>query len=153
MAIAFGLQAHCDAPVDHVFRTLSDTRSWQTIAGVALVGPNRPVVRGDRVHARLRLLRRDITTSCIVEHIDEPTHDQPGSVEIRSTGGPFDAHMRGVATPNGDGCDLTVEVSSHGRGPARLLEGPLEIVMRGWGTRQLRHLVALAARTHATAAT
>jgi hypothetical protein len=147
MAIAFSLQAHCDAPVDHVFRTLSDTRRWATIGGVELVGPSRPVVPGDRIDARLRVLRRTVLTSCVVRRVNEPTSHQPGQVDIRSTRGPFDARMTGLATPSATGCDLSVEVRGHGRGSARLLEGPLEVLMRGWGSRQLRHLVALAART------
>ena len=39
---------------------------------------------------------------------------------------------------------LAGSVHGVGRGPARMWERPMEIVMRQWATRQMRHLLALA---------
>jgi hypothetical protein len=145
MAISFEMQAHSDAPVGQVFQTIADLRSWDAFAGVVLVGPERTVTVDDRIDVRLRVMRRDIQMGCVVSAVDEPTHDQAGSVDLRAVDGPFDARMIGLVAPAADGCDLSVEVYGIGRGPARLLERPVEVVMRQWATRQMRHLLALAA--------
>ncbi|MEY2421076.1 MAG: hypothetical protein QOI95_1143 [Acidimicrobiaceae bacterium] len=144
MAISFELQAHSEAPADHVFRTIADLRSWDAFAGVVLVGPERTVTVDDRIDVRLRVVRRDIRMGCIVRSVDEPTHDTAGSVDLRSVEGPFDARMIGLATPTSTGCDVGVEVHGIGRGPARMLERPVEIVMRQWAAHQMRHLLDLA---------
>lgn len=144
MAISFEMQAHSEAPADHVFRTIADLRSWQAFAGVVLVGPERTVAVDDRIDVRLRVVRRDIKMGCVVRAVDEPTHTKAGSVDMRSVEGPFDARMIGIATPTAAGCDLSVEVHGIGRGPARMLERPVEIVMRQWAAHQMRHLLALA---------
>ena len=145
MAISFEMQASSEAPVDHVFRTIADLRSWNPFAGVVLVGPERTVAVDDRIDVRLRVVRRDIKMGCIVRAVDEPTHNKAGSVDLRSVDGPFDARMTGIVAPTADGCDLSVEVYGIGRGPARMLERPVEIVMRQWATHQMRHLLTLAA--------
>jgi hypothetical protein len=144
MAISFEMQARSEASVDKVFRTFADLRSWDAFFGVVLVGPQRAVTVGDRIHVRLQVVRHDLRMSCRVHAVDVPTATTAGSVDIRSVEGPFDARMIGVATPTPDGCDLGVEVHGIGRGPARMLERPMEIVMRQWATRQMRHLLTLA---------
>ncbi|MEY2432234.1 MAG: hypothetical protein QOC92_1959 [Acidimicrobiaceae bacterium] len=145
MAISFEIQAQSEAPVDHVFRTIADLRSWDAFAGVELVGPERTVTVDDRIDVRLRVVRRDIRMGCVVRAVDEPTHHKAGAIDIRSLEGPFDARMIGVATPTARGCEIGVEVHGIGRGPARMLERPVEIVMRQWAMHQMQHLLALAA--------
>jgi len=152
MAIAFELQAHSDASIDQVFSTIADLRSWGSFAGVALVGPARPVMPGDRIDVRLKVVRKDIESACVVRTVDEPSHRQPGYVDVRSIEGPFDARMSGRATAAANGCDLSVEVHGIGRGAARFLEGPVEVIMHTWATHQLRHLLDVVARSHARAA-
>jgi len=153
MAISFDLQAQSDAPVEHVFRTIADLRSWDDFGGVVLVGPDRAVTVGDRIDIRLRVLRRDIQAGCVVRTVDEPTRAQPGYVDIRSVDGPFEARMTGLATPTARGCELTVEVSGIGRGAARLLENAVDLVMQRWAAHQLRHLLAVAAKVPELATT
>src|SRR5437763_2928532 len=116
MAISFELQAHSPASAEHVFRTIADLRSWDEFGGVMLAGPDRPVTVGDRIEIRLRVLRRDIQSGCVVRTVDEPMRTQPGYVDLRSVDGPFDARMTGLATPARGGCDLTVQVHGIGRG-------------------------------------
>lgn len=144
MAISFELHAHSEAPVAHVFRTISDLRHWDEFGGVVLAGPDRSVTTGDRIDIRLRVMRRDIQSTCEVRTVDEPFGDQPGYVDIRSVDGPFDSRMIGTARMSGDGCDLSVEVYGIGRGAARMLERPVDLVMRQWAAHQLRHLLAIA---------
>src|SRR5438046_1157947 len=145
MAISFELEAHSDVPVDQVFRTIADLRSWDDFAGVTLVGPERTVAPGDRIDVRLRVMRREIRSGCVVRTVDEPTSTQPGYVDIRSVDGPFDSRMIGLVTPASIGCELRVEVYGVGRGAARMLERPVDLVMQRWAAHQLRHLLTLAA--------
>jgi hypothetical protein len=145
MAISFEMQAESEAPVDHVFRTIADLRSWAAFAGVEVLGPDRPVTVDDRIDVRLRIARREVRMGCVVRSVDEPTLATPGSVDLRSVDGPFDARMTGLVLPTETGCDLAVEVNGIGRGAARMLERPVEIVMRQWATHQMRHLLTLAA--------
>jgi hypothetical protein len=152
MAISFEMQAHSEAPVHHVFRTIADLRSWDAFAGVVLAGPERTVTVDDRIDVRLRVVRRDIKMGCVVRTVEEPTHNKAGTVDIRSVEGPFDARMTGIATPTATGCDIGVEVYGIGRGPARMLERPVEIVMRQWATHQMRHLLEVAAAMQLTKA-
>ena len=60
MAIAFELQAHSDASIDQVFSTIADLRSWGSFAGVALVGPARPVMNGAPAWWHERLATADL---------------------------------------------------------------------------------------------
>lgn len=144
MAISFELQAHSELAVDDVFRTIADLRSWDDFAGVTLVGPDRTVVAGDRIEVRLRVMRRDIQSGCVVHTVTEPDGDRPGFVDIRSVDGPFDSRMIGHARPTATGCTLEVEVYGIGRGAARFLEAPVDLVMQRWAAHQLQHLLELA---------
>jgi hypothetical protein len=146
MAISFELQAHSDVPAEHVFRTIADLRSWDAFGGVSLLGPDRIVAAGDRIDVRMRVMRRDIRSGCVVRTVTEPDGDEAGFVDIRSVDGPFDSRMVGHALPRPDGCDLSVEVYGIGRGAARILEGPADLVMQRWAAHQLRHLLELAAK-------
>ena len=151
MAISFELQAHSDAAVHNVFRTFADLRSWDSFAGVVVLGPERTIVAGDRLDVCLRVVRRDITAGCVVRTVDEPTRRTPGYVDIRSVEGPFDARLSGTVTPVKKGCELCVQVDGVGRGPARFLETAVDLLMQRWATHQLNHLLQRAASPQAMA--
>jgi hypothetical protein len=145
MAISFELTAHTDASVTHVFDTIADLRSWNEFLGVRLRGPERRITAGDRINATLRVMRLQIQLGCIVRSVDEPSGRQPAHVDIRSIEGPIDARMIGHATPSAAGCDLKVEIYGIGRGPAAILERPVELIMQRWAAHQMRHLLSVAA--------
>ena len=151
MAISFELHAHSDSPVEQVFHTFADLRSWDSFAGVVVLGPERVVVAGDRLDVKLRVVRRDLTAGCVVRTVDPPTRSTPGYVDIRSVEGPFDARLSGTVTPVRKGCDLCVQVDGVGRGPARFLETAVDLLMQRWATYQLNHLLQRAASPHAAA--
>lgn len=153
MAISFELTAHSDAPVLQVFNTIADLRSWDAFVGVALRGPDRAIVAGDRLDVSLQVMRRELELGCIVRSLESPSRTQPAHVDIRSVDGPIDARMIGHAAPTTTGCDLTVEVHGIGRGPARILERPLELVMQRWASHQMRHLLKVAASAQRFATT
>ena len=144
MAISFELQAYTTAPAEHVFQTMADLRGWGAYAGVVLVGPERALAAGDRVDARVRVLQRDIRLGCVIRSIEQPSRSRPGSVDIRSVDGPFDSRLTGVVAPTGNGCELQVEMHGIGRGAARVLERPMDLLMHHWASHQLTHLLARA---------
>jgi hypothetical protein len=145
MAISFELTGHSDVTVDQVFRTIADLRSWDAFVGVVLIGPQRMIATGDRLDVSVRVMGRDIRSGCVVRSVDEPTRSRGGRVDIKSVDGPIESRMIGMATPNGSGCDLSVEVHGIGRGAARMLERPVELIMQRWAAHQMRHLLAVAA--------
>jgi hypothetical protein len=145
MAISFELKAHSDVTVDHVFSTIADLRSWDAFVGVVLVGPQRIIAAGDRLEVSMRVMGREIRSGCVVHLVEEPTRTQAGRVDIKSVDGPIQSRMIGMAIPNGAGCDLSVEVHGIGRGAARMLERPVELIMERWAAHQMRHLLAVAA--------
>ena len=147
MAISFELKAHSDVMVDHVFHTIADLRSWDPFVGVVLVGPQRIITVGDRVDVTMRVMGREIRSGCVVRSVEEPTPTQGGRVDIKSVDGPIDSRMIGVVIPTDSGCELSVEVHGIGRGAARMLERPLEVIMERWAAHQMRHLLAVAAVT------
>jgi hypothetical protein len=143
MAISFDLEAVSAAPAAHAFGVVSDLRCWDAFNGVVLVGPARALRVGDRVDVSLRVMRRDIRSGCRVCTVVEPRLDAAGTVEIRAIDGPFEAVVVGTVTPTGGGCAMRLEVSGVGRGAARMLEGPVDYVLRHWAAHQLRHLLVL----------
>ncbi len=151
MAISLDIDARSAAPPGVVFRTVADLRCWDDFAGVTLAGPARRLVLGDRVDARLRVMRQDLTCGCEVRALSAPSDRRGGVVELRSIDGPFDAVVVGTVSAAPGGSDLRVEVHGVGRGPARVLEGPVDYVLQHWARHQLRHLLARAAEEHAGA--
>ena len=149
MAISLDIDARSAAPPAVVFRTVADLRSWDDFAGVSLLGPARPLVAGDRVEARLRVMRQDIICGCAVRSVSAPTDVRSGVVELRSIDGPFEAVVIGSVASAPGGSDLRVEGDGVGRGAARLLEGPVDYVLQQWARHQLRHLLARAAEENA----
>ena len=146
MAISFDLEAASDVPAEHAFELVSDLRSWDDFGGVVLVGPERMLRVGDHIDITLRVMRREICSGCTVCAVAPPRDGAAGSVELRAVDGPFDAVVVGTITPTDDGCAMRLEVSGVGRGAARLLEPPVDYVLRHWAGHQLRHLLALVAK-------
>jgi hypothetical protein len=145
MAITIALEGASPRPATHLFETVIDVRNWDDYIGVTLVGPLGPIAVGDRVEITLVVARQTIRCGMRAEVVERPSGPTPGTILLRTVDGPVDGQLTAHVTPTpGSGSVVDVAVNGVVRGPARLVERPLEAIARRWAVHQLHHLLAVA---------
>ena len=142
MAIAIDLSVTADVEPAVALATVRRLSCWDDFVGVRLLGVlDRPLDVGDDVDVAVDVAGRTIGVRCTVVVVSG------GSVELRTTAGPLDATVVGTVTSAAGGRSsvLRLAVEGRARGPARLLERPLEAIGRRWAAHQVAHLARTAA--------
>ena len=142
MGISIEVSATSSSVTQALFETVIDLRCWTEHIGVRVRGPARPMVLGDEVDVAISVAGRSIGATCVVELIDP----NPARLTMRTIAGALDGELVGSIVEHGGASLLQVALRGRGRGPVRLIEKPLELVVRPWVVHQVDHLIRTAER-------